>query len=334
MTARNGLRHVMSNGGTMFRKLLPGALLILAASAAFAPSSAAASGFIASTTGALTGEAATTQTLTSKAGTVECTKLTATGEVEGTLDEETGTYTSEAQELKVQYASCKAFGFLSATVSEADLVFDIGGTVELLNTMTISTTGCEIIIPPQTLTGATYKDSGEGVEASLALGKVQSRGVGSLCAYEEEKEGTDKGSAKVLLAAGKLQIGPVPKKLFKVKFKIVGKPGQAEFLNAGEKGILIWNAEPGVAEKITEKAIIDPKAPYVATAFNLLKDECENKEIKAAKPGEPAKTCELEIGFTKPKEGAVKKGKENIVGIHPAKWAAKTYESVTEKGEW
>lgn len=105
-------------------------------------------------------------------------------------------------------------------------------------------------------------------------------------------------------------------------------------MNAGEKGILTWSAEPGVAEKITEKAIIDPRAPYVATAFNLLKDECENKEVKVAKPGEPAKTCQLEIEFTKPKEGAVKKGKENIVGIHPATWAAKTYEAVTEKGEW
>ena len=151
--------------------------------------------FSASTVAALKGKALQTQVFKTKAGSVECSTLAITSG--------TSSLSSLTLSDTVQYSGCKAFG-LTATVSPADYELNADGSVDLVAEVAIKAIGCVVMIPPQTLGGLAYKDSGSEVVIEPKVTGITSEGLGAACAYLKESKGTYTGNSSLSIAGGSI----------------------------------------------------------------------------------------------------------------------------------
>jgi hypothetical protein len=129
----------------------------------------------------------------------------ASSPVECTVVKSSGTATktkSATQQTVVAYSSCTAFGFLPATVSNADYEFNANGTVTQLNTVTIKATGCEVVVEPtgnSNLKAITYTQvagTNKEVEIKANVSGITEKAPGGICG-NSGKEATYKGTSIV-----------------------------------------------------------------------------------------------------------------------------------------
>ncbi len=182
----------------MNRMKLVGLMLVAAWAITATPAAnAGASVFLSTVSGKLLSGALATQKFATKAGVVECTGLTAAGEVTA--------LTAEHLKATVSYTGCKAFG-LAATVSPAEYEFNASGTVTVLKGITIKATGCLVTVPGgQTVGTVKYlnKPTGE-IEVDSNVTGITSSGTGAACEYETEHNGTYSGISLVAVEGGEL----------------------------------------------------------------------------------------------------------------------------------
>jgi hypothetical protein len=181
-------------------KLVGLALVAVCAIGVTAAASAGASTFLLlnATTAKILGKALATQKFLTKAGTIECTGLTATGEVKAkhALD----------QISIVTYSGCKAFG-LTATVSPAEYDFSADNMVTILKTITVKAVGCLVTVPGgQLLSSVTYNNKPAGeIEIVPNVTGITSSGAGAACEYASESNGTYTGASLVATDPGQIE---------------------------------------------------------------------------------------------------------------------------------
>lgn len=145
-----------------------------------AAASASAARFQSDETGTLNGHALNTQTFTFTGGTAKCTTATTSGSVSG--------YEEEALKVKVAYSGCTAFG-KEATVSAAEFELHASGTVDLINTVTISVAGCSVKVGSQSgLKSVSY-------ENQTSTGKLVAKSSLSSIVYTTSGEGCGIGGS-------------------------------------------------------------------------------------------------------------------------------------------
>jgi len=174
-------------------------LLFLSLMTCCAP--AGAHEFIASTTGKTTIKLLTTSVVTVNGGkTIECTGASLIGGAVKTTKSLSITSTT-------QFEKCKAFG-LAATVSLVKATSTADGSVSLLQTVTVTATGCTATFPSaknQGLSTITYRNTNKEIEKLASIKNITSSGTGASCTYAEESSGTFKGDALVGLVSGTLE---------------------------------------------------------------------------------------------------------------------------------
>jgi len=157
-----------------FTKILMVTCVAALALAAVTAAGASAASFTASATGKIKGAATTNQVFTvGGANVVTCKKADTTGEIKST--------TASEQHVTVTYTECSAtfFGIPAGAVdiSNATYNFTPGGSVHLLNAVSIKATGlgCETIVTSgQTFTGITYKNAAGKIEVVANVGGIKS----------------------------------------------------------------------------------------------------------------------------------------------------------------
>jgi len=155
--------------------------------------------FVASKTGKTKSKQTDAQVFKTGAGTLECTEASGTGEIkEGHSITHKEVFT---------YSGCSAFGS-KVTVTPAHFEFNANGPVKLENEVTITPTNdeCELVIEPQTLEHANYKnETGGKVGATASAVKIHSKGTGGGCGSSENTEGSYKGAVLGELEGGTLE---------------------------------------------------------------------------------------------------------------------------------
>jgi len=162
--------------------------------------SASAHEFIASTTGKTTVKVLTTSVFTNAAGKAECTGASL-------LAGEVKTLKATLLTSTIQFTGCKAFG-LAATVSPVNVLSTAEGSVSLLKTATVKTTGCLVTFPTtgnQNLNTIKYKNTNKQIEKVANVTAITSEGTGTVCTYAKESKGTFTGDALVGLISGTLE---------------------------------------------------------------------------------------------------------------------------------
>jgi hypothetical protein len=158
--------------------------------------SASAQNFLASEASALKAEKVKPQIFITNAGTVECTALKVNG---GTS--KAGSSTEQLALIK--YEKCTAFGFVSVTITEADYNFLANGSTDILNKITITTTGCVVEVPAQKVGTVAYKNVGKNIELVPNVSSISYSATGSLCAKTGSgTNGTYTGTSEVSLTGG------------------------------------------------------------------------------------------------------------------------------------
>lgn len=178
-----------------FGKMFGVTVVAVFAMAAMSVASASASTFTASATGELTGEATSDQEFTTGGGgSVVCTEAATSGNIESTE--------ASSQVVLVEYDGCQAFGFVSATISPAEYELHADGTVDILNTITITVPlgFCTVTVGPQEVESVSYTSEGGAIEQHSAVGGIDSTHSGGLCSSGEN--GTYTGSNLVERVGG------------------------------------------------------------------------------------------------------------------------------------
>jgi hypothetical protein len=182
---------------TTFASALLAALGIIAVGAI----SVSASGheFVASKTGKTTSKHTTVQIFKTGAGTIECSAVTGSGEVTATK--------STVHKETLTFSGCEAFGFSSVTITAAKFESSADGTAKLEKSVTITPegSGCEVIIPAQTVGNVGYtNEPGGKMLASATISKIHSKGTGGTCGGENT-EGTYSGKTLATLEGGTVE---------------------------------------------------------------------------------------------------------------------------------
>jgi hypothetical protein len=156
-------------------------------------------------TAKLLASAVGSQVLKTAAGEVVCTGLSLTEGAATALQ-------STTLQVTVEYEKCKAFG-LAATITLVKYLLNANGSVNLLNTVTVSGGGgtCLVTIPSaknQNLNTVKYDNNANGnVLLLAAVTKITSSGVGT-CEYPEESIGQDTGIIEVHADGGVVRWDP------------------------------------------------------------------------------------------------------------------------------
>lgn len=182
-------------------KILVALSAIFALTAVGASAASAASFEASKVPGNLKGKATTTQVFTVNGGKVECTTATTTGKVVESP--------AAAQKVTVNYSGCKAFGFVSVTISPAEYNLHAAGTVDILNTITINVAGsCTVTVGPQSgLKTVSYENkSGKILEKSAVTG-IKYTSSGGFCGTSGTN-GTYTGNNEVEEEGGTLKFVP------------------------------------------------------------------------------------------------------------------------------
>jgi hypothetical protein len=169
-------------------------LVAVCAFCAFAVSSASASLFLAHPPGLLLAKLVQTQVFhVGPAGNVECTGLAGHG-IAATL-------AALTQEITVSYTSCRAFG-LAAKITTVKYLFSAdNGLVQLLNTVSITATGCTVTVlsdKNQSLQTVKYLNIGREIIVDPEVVGIRSSGTGAACTYSEVGGGTYVGQSLVI----------------------------------------------------------------------------------------------------------------------------------------
>jgi hypothetical protein len=176
-------------------------LVLLTASVLIAGSAVAVSAsggeFVSSTTGKTKSKQSDAQVFKTGAGTIECSKVTGTGEVKE------GKTTTHKEVLT--YSGCEGFGTV-LSVSAADFEYNANGSAKLENTVTVSSEslGCNVQIEPQTLESIGYSSSSGKVTAEANVSKIHSKGSGGECGGNNT-EGSYTGNIKAEIEGGTLE---------------------------------------------------------------------------------------------------------------------------------
>ena len=158
-----------------FKRLSLLAVLVFTISA-IGTASASAAVFTHSGAGTLSGKATAQQVWTINGGQMKCLKAETTGVI-------TEPSPLTQQHFTVQYKECTAFGFVTAHVSPATLLFTANGTVHLQNSMTISVTfaGCHLTIGPQSLKSLGYATNGSKLNVTPNVTGITYTTTGGIC---------------------------------------------------------------------------------------------------------------------------------------------------------
>jgi hypothetical protein len=170
-------------------------VVVFAFSAVAVANASAAPEFTASAAGTLSGTQTSNQVFTTNGGTVTCTKASTTGNVATTALE---------QEVTVNYSGCTAFGFASVTISPATYNLHANGTVDILNTITISVPlgGCTVTVGPQKGKGTvTYTNGTSDITESSNVTGIVYTTTGGICG-SGGSNGVYKGSNTVTRVGG------------------------------------------------------------------------------------------------------------------------------------
>jgi hypothetical protein len=159
--------------------LLAAMVAVLAVSAAPAM---ALKAFVAKEAGQVKGKNLNTHVFTTKFGTVECKETVSKGSVPA------GSTASVKQTF--EFKGCKAFGFVSATISPAEYLFKFSGseaagkgTVELQNTVTIKASTCTTTVagPQLFKESISFENSGNNIKGKAAATGISYVGKGFGC---------------------------------------------------------------------------------------------------------------------------------------------------------
>ena len=178
-----------------FKKLA--VLVAVFALSAIGAANASAATFTASATGTLSGKATNTQVFTTNAGQVKCTSAATSGSITSTE--------AATQHVTVNYTGCTAFGFIGVDISAATYLFNAGGTVDIVNPITINVTGagCHQTVPAQKALGTvTYTTNGSKLVVAANVTKITYTATGGLCGSGEATNGTYSGSNEVERVGG------------------------------------------------------------------------------------------------------------------------------------
>lgn len=188
-------------------KTLAVTCVIVGALTAVAAASASAASFEASETGPIKGHAlsgsAGKQIFTTNAGTVECTSASTTGNVTE--------LSAESQVVTVNYGGCTAFTIASVEISPAEYRLHAGGSVDILNTITITVhppllKACTVTVGPQTGLGSVSYENTSPVKNIIeksAVEGIKYKGSSGVCGNtEEHANGTYTGGNEVELVNG------------------------------------------------------------------------------------------------------------------------------------
>lgn len=162
------------------------------------PVSAVEHEFVASKTGKTSSVWKNVQVFKTGAGTIECSKVTGTGEItalKSSVHKETLTYTE-----------CIAFGFPKVLVTPAHFEFNANGSAKLEKSVTVTPegSGCEVVIPAQTVESIGYTNESGKLGAEAVVFNIVSKGTGGVCGAEN-KEGTYTGKILATLEGGTLE---------------------------------------------------------------------------------------------------------------------------------
>jgi len=154
------------------------ALVAVVAISAVAAASASAHEFKASENpGTLAGKQVSNQVFETPGGTVTCKADIVSGAITA--------LTTKKQVVKVKYSECTLFGFIGATVSEAEYEFEAEpskteGKVKILKEIKVKVKNCEVKVPaPQGPLGPIeYLNSGTKMEVKAKVTAIKSSGIG------------------------------------------------------------------------------------------------------------------------------------------------------------
>lgn len=167
-----------------------------------ATASASAASFLSSAKAKLESLNVATQVFNTEAGTTECT------EAKITAGESSGTEAS-AQKATIEYKGCKAFGFVNVEISPAEYDFHGNGEVSIEKLILISTAGCDVSVPAQTVEKVDYATNGnnillEPLVTGILYTAANLSGSPKCLKTGEFKNGTYKGHSEVMIPNGKL----------------------------------------------------------------------------------------------------------------------------------
>jgi len=266
------------------------AMLVLGFSAVAAADASAAK-FQTNEFGTLAGSATSTQTFKTNGGSIECTAAATSGSVEY--------FEAASQKVTVAYSSCKAFGIANVSISPAEFELHAGGTVDVLNTITLSVAAtiffpkCTITVGPQSGLGSiSYKNSSGKVTAEFAISGITYSSSGGACGASGSN-GTYTGNDELALNEGTgvlavLAGGTLSKKVFLngvernppvCNFANIGDICKIEFKVTGAGAGEGWKVErtewKGAMPEVRYKKTVNCTAGTVLGNNQTCKDEIE-----------------------------------------------------------
>jgi hypothetical protein len=190
-------------------KIIGLAIVAVFAMSVVGVASASAHEFVASKTGKLTGKALNTHVFKTKAGNVECKKATLPVSAVNEVKE----LKAKTQEVEVKYEECKAFGFVSAEVSNAKYLFSAETTknASVKNTVTVKASTCTVTVEPvtanQELEKVSYANlTGGTLEVKAKVEKVTYKtSAGCTSGAGTFTDGLYEGNEEVTLEGGTLE---------------------------------------------------------------------------------------------------------------------------------
>ena len=161
--------------------------------------SAAGHEFIASKTGKTTSKGTNVQVFKTGAGTIECSTVSGSGEITETK--------SVTHKESLVYSNCEAFGFTKVAITAVNFEFNANGAARLEKAVTVTPegSGCNVVIPAQTVEAVTYtNETGGKLGAEAVITKIHSKGSGAPCGGENT-EGTYSGKMVATLEGGTVE---------------------------------------------------------------------------------------------------------------------------------
>lgn len=167
-------------------------------------SSASATSFLSSITKAkILLEKVASQVFTTSEGNIECSAA----KIE---KGETGTAGAEelVQLVEIKYENCLAFGFILTEFSNADFLLLPSNTVHLSKLVKlVSSTGCEISVPPGLYTASKYSNVGKNIKFEPNLTGIHY--TANKCTSNGSfTNGTYTGTSEMMIAGGTLSFMP------------------------------------------------------------------------------------------------------------------------------
>jgi hypothetical protein len=134
--------------------------------------------FIASKTGK-TKSTGGVQRFKTNSGTIECSKVTGSGEI-------TATHSTTHKEV-LNFQECTGFGKL-LVISPAHFEYNANGPAKLESQVTITSASlpCEILIEPQTVESLAYETTSGDLKSKASITHVKILGTGEICGGEAE----------------------------------------------------------------------------------------------------------------------------------------------------